>query len=127
MVPRGTVWNLIGGTLGATIAFLTARFIGGDWIAARAGGRLKNYLESPSQSTNDPAAQTVAISPATISTARANSSISHHSPPLGQNATPNAIPAITTETKASISSRAFLIGLKAASALSIGWRMEGPL
>jgi hypothetical protein len=31
----------------------------------------------------------------------------------------------TTETKASISSRAFLIGLKAASAFSIGWRMEG--
>ncbi len=40
----GAVCNLTGGTLGATIAFLTARFIAGDWIAARAGGRLKTVL-----------------------------------------------------------------------------------
>lgn len=40
----GTLWNLVGGTLGATIAFLAARFIAGDWIAARAGARLKTLV-----------------------------------------------------------------------------------
>jgi uncharacterized membrane protein YdjX (TVP38/TMEM64 family)/rhodanese-related sulfurtransferase len=40
----GAVWNLAGGTMGATIAFLAARFIAGDWIAAKAGGRLKTVL-----------------------------------------------------------------------------------
>ncbi len=40
----GTVWSLAGGTLGATIAFLSARFIAADWIAARTGGRLKTVL-----------------------------------------------------------------------------------
>jgi uncharacterized membrane protein YdjX (TVP38/TMEM64 family) len=38
------MWNLTGGTLGATAAFLLARFIAGDWIAARAQGRLKTAL-----------------------------------------------------------------------------------
>jgi uncharacterized membrane protein YdjX (TVP38/TMEM64 family)/rhodanese-related sulfurtransferase len=40
----GTVWNLAGGALGATGAFLLARFIAGDWIAASAHGRLKAVL-----------------------------------------------------------------------------------
>jgi len=41
----GTVWNLIGATLGATLAFLAARYIAGDWVARRAGGRLKELLD----------------------------------------------------------------------------------
>ena len=40
----GALWNLLGGTLGATVAFLAARFIASDWIATRAGGRLKAVL-----------------------------------------------------------------------------------
>jgi len=40
----GTVWNLAGGALGATGAFLLARFIASDWIAAKAHGRLKAVL-----------------------------------------------------------------------------------
>jgi uncharacterized membrane protein YdjX (TVP38/TMEM64 family)/rhodanese-related sulfurtransferase len=41
----GCVWNLTGATLGATLAFLAARYIAGDWVARRAGGRLKELLE----------------------------------------------------------------------------------
>ena len=40
----GTAWNLAGGTLGATAAFLLARFVAGDWIAAKAQGRFKTVL-----------------------------------------------------------------------------------
>jgi uncharacterized membrane protein YdjX (TVP38/TMEM64 family)/rhodanese-related sulfurtransferase len=40
----GTIWNLAGATLGATAAFLFARFVGGEWISARAGDRLKAAL-----------------------------------------------------------------------------------
>lgn len=36
----GTLWNLTGATLGAAIAFLIARYLGGDWVARRAGPRL---------------------------------------------------------------------------------------
>lgn len=36
----GAIWNLIGATLGATGAFLIARYLAGDWVARRAGGRL---------------------------------------------------------------------------------------
>lgn len=36
----GAIWNLIGATLGATGAFLIARYVAGDWVARRAGGRL---------------------------------------------------------------------------------------
>lgn len=36
----GTLYNLTGATLGATLAFLVARYLGGDWIERRAGGRL---------------------------------------------------------------------------------------
>jgi len=41
---EGAAWNLAGGTIGATIAFGAARFIAADWIATRAGGRLKTVL-----------------------------------------------------------------------------------
>lgn len=37
----GTLYNIIGATLGATLAFLIARFIGGDWIENRSEGVLK--------------------------------------------------------------------------------------
>ncbi len=36
----GTLWNLTGATLGAALAFLIARHLGGDWVARRAGPRL---------------------------------------------------------------------------------------
>ena len=36
----GSVYNLFGATLGATLAFLTARYLASDWVAARAGGRV---------------------------------------------------------------------------------------
>ena len=36
----GTLWSLTGATLGAALAFLIARHLGGDWIARRAGPRL---------------------------------------------------------------------------------------
>jgi len=33
----GTLWNLTGATLGATVAFLAARYVGSDWVARRSG------------------------------------------------------------------------------------------
>ena len=36
----GTLWSLTGATLGAALAFFIARYLGGDWIARRAGPRL---------------------------------------------------------------------------------------
>ena len=36
----GTLYNLTGATLGATLAFLLARHLAGDWVARRTGGRL---------------------------------------------------------------------------------------
>jgi uncharacterized membrane protein YdjX (TVP38/TMEM64 family) len=41
---EGAAWNLAGSTLGATIAFLAARFIAAEWVAERAGGRLRMVL-----------------------------------------------------------------------------------
>ena len=41
----GAVWTLTGATLGASLAFLAARFVASDWVAARAGGRLKVLLD----------------------------------------------------------------------------------
>lgn len=41
----GVVWNLTGATLGACLAFLFARFVASDWVAAKAGGRLKLLLD----------------------------------------------------------------------------------
>lgn len=41
----GTVCNLAGATLGATLAFLFARFVAAEWVATRAGTRLKSVLD----------------------------------------------------------------------------------
>ena len=41
----GTLLNLLGATLGATIAFLVARYVAADWVAVKAGGRLKQIVE----------------------------------------------------------------------------------
>jgi uncharacterized membrane protein YdjX (TVP38/TMEM64 family) len=41
----GVVWNLTGATLGAALAFLASRYVGGDWISRVAGGRLARLLE----------------------------------------------------------------------------------
>jgi len=40
----GTLINLLGATLGATAAFLVARYLGADWISRRLGGRLKELV-----------------------------------------------------------------------------------
>lgn len=37
----GTLWNLSGATLGASLAFLIARYLGADWVTRRAGPRLQ--------------------------------------------------------------------------------------
>ncbi len=36
----GTLYNLTGATLGATLAFLVARYLGADWVEKRSGERL---------------------------------------------------------------------------------------
>jgi uncharacterized membrane protein YdjX (TVP38/TMEM64 family) len=41
----GTLYNLGGATLGATLAFLTARYIAYDWVAQRTGNRLRQLVE----------------------------------------------------------------------------------
>jgi uncharacterized membrane protein YdjX (TVP38/TMEM64 family)/rhodanese-related sulfurtransferase len=45
----GPVWgallNLAGATIGASLTFLIARYLAGDWVAARSGGRLKRLIE----------------------------------------------------------------------------------
>lgn len=40
----GTLINLFGATLGATAAFLVARYLGADWVSRRLGGRLKDLV-----------------------------------------------------------------------------------
>lgn len=40
----GTLYNLTGATLGAALAFLVARYLASDWVAARSGGRLKQLI-----------------------------------------------------------------------------------
>lgn len=37
----GTVYNLTGATIGATLAFLIARYLGGDWVEQKSAGRVK--------------------------------------------------------------------------------------
>jgi len=37
--PWGALWNLVGATLGATLSFLAARYVAGDGVARRTGGR----------------------------------------------------------------------------------------
>ena len=40
----GSVLNLAGATLGASLAFLTARYLAGDWASRKAGGSLKKFV-----------------------------------------------------------------------------------
>ncbi len=40
----GTLFNLLGATIGAGIAFLVARYLAGDWVATKSGGRLKRMI-----------------------------------------------------------------------------------
>jgi uncharacterized membrane protein YdjX (TVP38/TMEM64 family) len=40
----GTLWNLTGATLGATFAFLTARYVAADWVSGTAGERLARVI-----------------------------------------------------------------------------------
>jgi len=40
----GTIYNLIGATLGATLAFLIARYLASDWVAEKTGGRVKQLI-----------------------------------------------------------------------------------
>jgi uncharacterized membrane protein YdjX (TVP38/TMEM64 family) len=41
----GTVINLTGATIGATLAFLVARYLAQDWVTRKAGGKLKQLLD----------------------------------------------------------------------------------
>ena len=41
----GALYSLTGATLGATLAFVVARYLAADWVADRAGGRLKQLIE----------------------------------------------------------------------------------
>ncbi|TRZ58063.1 MAG: sulfurtransferase [Rhodocyclaceae bacterium] len=41
----GTFYSLTGATLGATLAFLVARYLASDWVARKAGGRLKQLIK----------------------------------------------------------------------------------
>jgi uncharacterized membrane protein YdjX (TVP38/TMEM64 family)/rhodanese-related sulfurtransferase len=41
----GTVLNLIGATLGATVAFLLARYVAADWVRRTAGPRLERIIK----------------------------------------------------------------------------------
>ena len=41
----GALYSLVGATLGATLAFVIARYLAADWVARRAGGRLKRLIE----------------------------------------------------------------------------------
>jgi uncharacterized membrane protein YdjX (TVP38/TMEM64 family)/rhodanese-related sulfurtransferase len=41
----GMVFNLVGAMLGATLAFLVARYLGADWIARKAVGKLQTILQ----------------------------------------------------------------------------------
>ncbi len=42
----GTVVDLAGGTLGAALAFLVARYVARDWVEARAGPRVQSVIRS---------------------------------------------------------------------------------
>lgn len=41
----GALYSLVGATLGATLAFLVARYLAADWVARKAGGKLKQLIE----------------------------------------------------------------------------------
>jgi len=40
----GTLYNLTGATIGATLAFLVSRYLAADWVAQKAGGRVKQII-----------------------------------------------------------------------------------
>ncbi len=40
----GTLWNLTGATIGASLAFLTARYLASDWVAKKSGDRLGRVM-----------------------------------------------------------------------------------
>ncbi len=40
----GTLFNLVGATLGATAAFLVARYLAADWVRRKAGARLQKLI-----------------------------------------------------------------------------------
>jgi uncharacterized membrane protein YdjX (TVP38/TMEM64 family) len=42
----GSLLDLVGGTLGAALAFLVARYIARDWVEARAGPRLQGVMRN---------------------------------------------------------------------------------
>ena len=41
----GTLYNLTGATAGATLAFLTARYLASEWVERKAEGRLKQIMD----------------------------------------------------------------------------------
>ena len=41
----GTLYNLTGATIGATLAFLVARYLASDWVEQKTGGRLKQLKQ----------------------------------------------------------------------------------
>ena len=41
----GTIYSLVGATLGATVAFLIARYLAKDWLRAKISGRLETIVE----------------------------------------------------------------------------------
>jgi len=45
----GTLYNLTGATLGATLAFLVARYLAADWVARRTGPRMNSLKEGIEQ------------------------------------------------------------------------------
>src|SRR5262249_23738552 len=40
----GSIWNLLGATSGAILAFLVARYVAGAWVARKAGGLLEGLI-----------------------------------------------------------------------------------
>jgi len=45
----GTFYNLTGATLGASLAFLVARYLASNWVAAKAGDRVKQLISGVEQ------------------------------------------------------------------------------
>lgn len=41
----GAILNLLGATMGASFAFLIARYLAGDWVARKSGGHLKRLVD----------------------------------------------------------------------------------